>query len=249
MISKSKIAEIKSLHLKKYRDKLQLFIVEGLKSVSVLLESSFRVREVFVTDRIYRENHTLLQNQPVVMASPVEIARMSNLTTSPEIMAVAEQLPVHAPFNAQAPILVLDHIADPGNMGTIIRTADWFDFTQIVCSPDCVELYNPKVIQASMGSFCHVRVRVGELVPFLREQAERRRIIGTFLEGEPVRNFIFRNNDILVVGSESHGISPQVAALVTHSVTVPSLVRNRASAESLNAAIAAALTMEAFRMS
>ena len=147
----------------------------------------------------------------------------------------------------ESPVLSLDHISDPGNLGTIIRTADWFGIQHIVCSPDCVELYNPKVIQATMGSFAHIHVHKRSLPEFLKQESAHRRIIGTFLNGENIRDFTFRPDDIVVIGNESNGISDEVARVVTQRITIPSAAQGRETAESLNAAIAAALVMFSWR--
>ena len=141
------------------------------------------------------------------------------------------------------PLLVLDRIADPGNLGTIIRTADWFNFRHIVCSPDCVEFYNPKTIQATMGSFAHVHVHTHALVPFLQARAGQHRILGAFLQGESIHSFAFQPTDIIVIGSESKGISPEVEKIVTHKITIPSPAQGRNTAESLNAAVATSIIL------
>ena len=243
MISKNKISELRKLHLRKFRDESRLFIVEGRKSVEMLLDSPFNIRELFATESFVRQYKTLLHGHPVVIGSPADLERISALSTSPEILAVVQQPLCAEPIADDKPIIALDRIADPGNMGTIIRTADWFGIQQVICSLDCVELYNPKTIQATMGSFCHVNVSRRSLLDFLQEQRSHRRIVGAFLGGEDVRTFDFQQNDILVIGSESHGISPEVAARMTHKITIPCGVQNAPTAESLNAAVAAAILM------
>lgn len=248
MISKHKISDIRKLHLKKFRDAEGLFLVEGRKSVEMLLASDFRVEELFATEEAYERNRRMLGSVPVTLVTVAEMERISTLATPPELMAVARQASQTLTVPDNEPVLVLDRIADPGNMGTIIRTADWFDIRHIVCSPDCVEFYNPKTIQATMGSFAHVSVHKRPLAEFLRGESARRRVLGTFLNGEKVNEFTFRDNDIVVVGNESNGISEEVAATVTQRITIPSPVQGRDTAESLNAAIAAAVTMSIWRL-
>ncbi len=243
MISKSRISDIRKLHQKKFRDQEHLFLVEGRKSVEMLLQSDFDVVDVFATENAYQDNQMLLCNTSVTLVSQSEMERISALSTAPELLAVVRQPSLSEPIGENEPILVLDRIADPGNLGTMIRTADWFGIQQIVCSPDCVELYNPKTIQSTMGSFCHVRVRYESLVPFLKEQ-DNRRILGTFLDGESINTFEFKTNDIIVIGSESNGISAPVAECITNRITIPRGKTAGPSAESLNAAIAAAIVME-----
>lgn len=243
MISKGRISDIRKLHQRKFRDQEHLFLVEGRKSVEMLLQSDFDVVEIFATENACQDNQKLLRNSSVTLVSQSEMERISALSTAPELLAVVRQPSVSDPIADNEPILVLDRIADPGNLGTMIRTADWFGIRQIVCSPDCVELYNPKTIQSTMGSFCHVRVRYESLVPFLKEKTNRR-ILGTFLGGESIITFDFKTSDIIVIGSESNGISAPVAECITHRITIPRGKTTGPSAESLNAAIAAAIVME-----
>lgn len=243
MISKGRISDIRKLHQRKFRDQEHLFLVEGRKSVEMLLQSDFDVVEIFATENACQDNQKLLRNSSVTLVTQSEMERISALSTAPELLAVVRQPSVSDPIADNEPILVLDRIADPGNLGTMIRTADWFGIRQIVCSPDCVELYNPKTIQSTMGSFCHVRVRYESLVPFLKEKTNRR-ILGTFLGGESIITFDFKTSDIIVIGSESNGISAPVAECITHRITIPRGKTTGPSAESLNAAIAAAIVME-----
>ncbi|MCR4680446.1 MAG: RNA methyltransferase [Bacteroidales bacterium] len=243
MISKNKISDIRKLHLKKFRDAERLFLVEGRKSVEMLLLSDYDVMEIFATPEMADRNASMLAGRPVTEVSAAEMSRISTMSTAPELMAVARQVQDSEPIAADAPVIVLDRIADPGNLGTIVRTADWFDIRHVVCSPDSVEFYSPKTIQSTMGSFAHTHVHVADLPAFLREQGKSRRIIGTFLDGEPLQDFDFQPSDIIVMGSESHGISSEVANCVTHRVTIPAVAVGRATAESLNAAVAAAIVM------
>jgi len=243
MISKNKIAEIRQLHQKKFRDQERLFLVEGRKSVEVLLHSRLTVTEIFATERAFQENQQLLKRKDVTLVSEVEMSRLSTMTTPPELLAIAKQAPVSLKLDDSRPIIVLDRISDPGNLGTIIRTADWFNFHQIVCSPDCVELYNPKTIQATMGSFCSAQVMYTDLVDFLKAKAGKRRILGTFMQGTPITECKFQPNDIIIIGSESHGISAEVAELVTDKITITKPNPENTCAESLNAANAAAIVL------
>lgn len=243
MISKGRISDIRKLHQKKFRDQERLFLVEGRKSVEMLLQSELEVVELFATDNALNDNRELLRGSAVTIVSESEMQRISTLSTAPELLAVARQPFYQTAIGENEPILVLDRIADPGNLGTMIRTADWFGIRQIVCSPDCVELYNPKTIQSTMGSFCHVNVRYTDLVSFLKDQSPRR-ILGTFLGGQSIRSFDFKSNDVIVIGSESNGISAPVAECITHRITIPRGQTNGPSAESLNAAIAAAIVMD-----
>lgn len=243
MISKGRISEIRKLHLKKFRDQEKLFLVEGRKSVEMLLESDFQICDIYATENFYQEHQGMFGKMAVTMVSLPEMERISTLSTPPELLAVVRQRQNAQPIGEHEPVLVLDRIADPGNLGTMVRTADWFGIRHVVCSPDCVEFYNPKTIQSTMGSFCHVQVHVRDLVDFLKVNNDRR-ALGTFLGGESINEFEFHDNDIIVIGSESNGISAPVAECITHRITIPRGRTNGPSAESLNAAVAAAIVME-----
>ncbi|MBO7493957.1 MAG: RNA methyltransferase [Bacteroidales bacterium] len=246
MISKNRISQIRKLHAKKFRDESGLFLVEGYKSVEMLCASGFEVEEIFATENALTDNAAWLSSLSPTLITAEEMSRISTMQTPPELLAIALQRQSLPDIPANRPILALDHISDPGNLGTIIRTADWFDIQHIVCSPDCVEFYNPKVIQSTMGSFTHIHVHYRSLPEFLKQESTCRRILGTFLDGEDIRQFEFNRNDILVIGNESNGISEKVANAVTHRITIPTAAQGRDTAESLNAAVAAAVVM--FRM-
>ena len=246
MLSKNRISQIRKLHSKKFRDEEGLFLVEGYKSVEMLCGSGFEVEEFFATENAIRENASWLNNKEITTVTAEEMSRISTMQTPPELLAIAQQRTNLPEIPKNQPVLALDHISDPGNLGTIIRTADWFGIQHIVCSPDCVELYNPKTIQATMGSFAHIYVYKCPLAAFLRNESAHRRILGTFLNGEDIRTLDFQPSDIVVIGNESNGISDEVAQVVTQRITIPSAAQGRETAESLNA-IAAAVVMFAWR--
>ena len=246
MLSKNRISQIRKLHVKKFRDESQLFIVEGYKSVEMLCDSDFEVEKIFATEEALHDNNWLQRHSPTLITAE-EMSRISTMQTPPELLAIAQQRTKLPDIPAEERVLALDHISDPGNLGTIIRTADWFGIQHIVCSPDCVELYNPKTIQSTMGSFAHVYVHKRPLATFLREESARRRILGTFLNGDDIRGLDFRPSDIVVIGNESNGISDEVAQTVTQRITISAAVQDRPTAESLNAAIAAAVVMYQWR--
>ena len=247
MLSKNRISQIRKLHARKFRDESGLFLVEGYKCVEMLCASDFAVEEIFATEKAVTDNAAWLAPLSPTLITADEMSRISTMQTPPELLAIAKQRPDTQDIPDNEPLLALDHISDPGNLGTIVRTADWFDIRHIVCSPDCVEFYNPKVIQATMGSFAHVQVHRRDLVPFLQEAGSDRRILGTFLNGVNLNGFQFRNNDIVVIGNESNGISAEAAQTVTHRITIPTAAQGRETAESLNAGIAAAVVMYKWR--
>ncbi len=246
MISKNKISELKKLSQKKFRAESGLFIVEGTKSVEDLLASSLPVEELFATTSWLQAHHGQLAGITAVEVTDTELERITALTTPQQVLAVV-RTPHFTPADldfADA-LLVLDGIRDPGNLGTILRTADWFGFRQVLCSEDCVEWTNPKTVQATMGSFTRVKVVYAHLPECLSQVQGR--IFGTFMQGEAIQNVDFQKNDILVIGNEGKGISPDVEQCVQHRISVPLVERGTAHAESLNASIAAAIVMYEFR--
>ena len=246
MISKNKISELKKLSQKKFRAESGLFIVEGTKSVCDLLASSLPVEELFATEAWTEAHRAELSHVPFTVVTPAELERITALSTPQAVLAVV-RTPHFTPADldfADA-LLVLDGIRDPGNLGTILRTADWFGFRQVLCSEDCVEWTNPKTVQATMGSFTRVKVVYAHLPECLSQVQGR--IFGTFMQGEAIQSVDFQKNDVLVIGNEGKGISPEVEQCVQHRISVPLVERGTVHAESLNASIAAAIVMYEFR--
>jgi TrmH family RNA methyltransferase len=244
VLSLSKLQEIKKLHQKKFRDECQLFFVEGTKSVLDLCQSSKLDKEIFATADWIVKYQDEIPNVAIEEATEGQIERISLLTKPQQVLAIAKR-PLYGvqDINHEQPILMLDDIRDPGNLGTIIRTADWFGVSQLICSPNSVEWTNPKVIQASMGSFARVKIFYIDLYLFLSNLDQARTVWGTFLSGEPISQMKFKSHDILVIGNESTGISEDVAALVSQRVHIPGTHSDAPHAESLNASIAAAIAM------
>ena len=240
MITKNTIKQITSLRQQKFRKELGLFVVEGRKMTEELLQSEFEVEHLFATERFLTDCPTPLARAEMV--SETQMIQMSGQDTPAGILAVV-RIPKSRPLNETASfILALDGIANPGNMGTIIRTAEWFGINDIVCSPDCVEPWNPKVIQATMGSIFRVNVLEVELPDFLQKQNQKEKAIyGALLEGRDIFEMTKPNSGIIVIGSESHGIRADVLPCITHPITIPH--RNNSVTESLNASVAAAIIM------
>lgn len=242
MISKTKIAKIRLLHQKKYRESEQLFIVEGTKSVLECINSRIEIQEIFAKEAWISANERSLQHDfSVSTVSEKEMERISCLSTPSEVFCIAK-IPQYRQDQLEnnVPLLVLDGINDPGNLGTIIRTADWFGFNTILCSENTVEFTNPKVIQATMGSFCRVKIIYANLPEFLQKENDRP-ILGMFMEGESLQNIDIQYNAIVVLGSESHGISAEVEKIVTQKIHIPA--SRESCTESLNASIAASILM------
>jgi len=248
MLSKNKLKLIHSLRLKKHRLEQQLFLVEGEKNVEELLHSQLQAVELFAVGEWILSNRLLLQDKAIAFQeiTPEELARASELVTPNKVVAIA-RMPEYR-FNTELlqgrMLLALDGIRDPGNMGTIIRTADWFGIEDILCSLDCVDLYNPKVIQATMGSFTRTRVHYTDLTAFLKSISGKIPIFGALLDGPSLHEKKFSSPGVLVIGSESHGISGELLPLISDPVYIPRSPGSPGAgrqAESLNASIANAI--------
>ena len=246
MITKNTVKLIQSLKQQKYRKEHQLFVVEGRKMVEELLASAFETIYLFATAS-YTNNNTLDDNRIEVVLD-VQMEQMSGQNTAPGILAVA-RIPKEAE-GAEAQhdiILALDGISNPGNMGTIIRTAEWFGIKSIICSRDCVEIWNPKVIQATMGSVFRVKTIETDLEAYLtKEKAQGTPIYGTLLNGENLYTSTEKwHHGIIVIGSESHGIREVLLHLITVPITIPRFTGS--VTESLNAAVATGIVLSHIR--
>ena len=240
MLSKSQISFVKSLHHKKFRKEQRLFIVEGIKSVSEYIHSKYLIRELFFTEDANLKLANLSQILKVNQITRQELSRISTLSTPQNVLALV-QLPddkdIESTNFANDFTLALDGIQDPGNLGTIIRSADWFGINTIVCSNNCVDLYNPKVVQSTMGSIFHVKTIYTDLHAFIA--ANKHICVAATLDGQQVYGFQFDKQGILVIGSESHGISASILSLIQHKITIPSFGK----AESLNAGVATSILL------
>jgi TrmH family RNA methyltransferase len=254
MISKNQVKFVRSLHLKKERESHRQFLAEGSKVVLETAASTFEVVTVYALPEWVAEHGPLLEARRVPFET-VTLSEMERITAlaapSPAMAVVKMRKESAAPaVSASALTLVLDGIRDSGNLGTIIRLADWFGIRQILCSDDTVELYNPKVIQATMGSYCRVEVEYVSLPGFLTTPGLPGKIYGTFAEGNSIYDRELAGAGLIVIGSESHGISAGVEKFITDKITIPSYAfkgNGEAHAESLNAAIAAAIVCSEFR--
>ncbi len=246
MISKAKIKQIKALQVKKYRKQQQCFVVEGTKSVLELLKSDFDVLWLAGTDQFLQQNERMLSTSKaeVVIASEEELGTAGSFQTNDGALALATMKPNTAfSLTENEYALVLDDIRDPGNLGTIIRTADWYGITHIVASEETADFYNPKVLTATMGSFCRVQLYYTELVTYL--QASQKPIYGTFLQGTDIHQVKFKGGGFIAIGNEANGISGAIEKIVTQKITIP----RYGKAESLNAAIATGIMLDVFSQS
>ncbi len=249
MLSSTQIKYLQSLRMKKFRDQHGVFVAEGEKIVGELLQSGLQ------TEMLCALPGWLEKWQPESAGTacfPVDqktLARISSAKSPNQVLAVVAKPPNQLPdtFAADEVILLLDRIQDPGNLGSIIRTADWFGIRQVICSPGTADLYNPKVIQSTMGSFIRTRVSYGELPAFIRKHQGQMRFYGSFMDGHDVFAAALRFPAAIAIGNESQGISGEVAALLDERLSVPpGTPDRRAGAESLNAGIAAGIMMACF---
>lgn len=239
MITKNTIKQIASLRQQKFRKELGLFVVEGRKMTEELLASDFAIVGLYATEA-FLADHPISGDAETV--SDVQMQQMSGQDTPPGVLAVV-RIPQQGEIKTTSSlVLALDGIANPGNMGTLIRTAEWFGIRNVVCSADCVELWNPKTVQATMGSLFRVKVWSTDLPAYLKQaKMEGRAIYGALLDGENLFQMQAKPEGILVIGSESHGIRKDVLPCITHPVTIPRV--GGSATESLNAAVAGAIIM------
>ncbi len=236
MLTKNKIKFVRSLRSKKERYSHNCFVIEGEKIVQEALNSNFEVDDVYALDSFDLSNDNIAMS----LASKKEMDAMSGLKQAPGILAVAK-------FKNWGPIdlnkgkyILLDTLNDPGNLGTIIRIADWFAFDGIICSTTSVDVYNQKVVQSSMGSLFRVPVWYADLKNVIEESPLP--CIAAVMKGEDFRGFSFPKSGLLLLGSESHGVSDELLSLIDSPVTIPRLGK----AESLNVSVAAGILCQAF---
>jgi TrmH family RNA methyltransferase len=251
MLSKSQIQFISSLGINKYRRINLKFIAEGTKIVHELLQSNFIPDTLFATEDWIQENMLGIDKEiRIIQVTENELKKISTLKTPNRVLAVVNvpASPKEIPDVNSFLFLMLDNINDPGNMGTIIRTADWFGIPNIICSENCVDVYNPKVVQASMGSIFRVGIRYENLNDFLQNLKDDVPIYGTLLEGNNLYETDIRNNGIIIIGNESHGISAHLLPYIKSKIRIPAYSQNQTfPAESLNASVATAIVLAEFR--
>lgn len=245
MLSKAVVKYIKSLQIKKYRSQHQAFVVEGAKSVLELLHTDFELEYVFMTEPFYRQHaNSLSKGLAFDVVTEDELVKAGSFSSNNAALAVARmrELPP-LQISADELVIALDDIRDPGNLGTIVRIADWYGIRKIVCSETCADFYNPKVISASMGSFTRVQVHYLDLSEWLQQHTSDFRIYGASLAGENLHALQLKPEGIVVLGNEANGIRPEVAAQVNQFIKIPAF----GGAESLNVATATAIIIDNLR--
>ena len=241
MLPKSQIKLITSLAQKKYRSAHGLFIAEGLKTVTELVDSYIPCHHVYSTNPDYvslTKNHTLI--------SAKELKKISLLRSPNDILGVF-RIPEPSAINIEGLIVALDDIRDPGNLGTIIRLCDWFGIKDLVCSINTVDCYNPKVVQATMGSLSRVNLSYLDLEVFLSNHQDKL-IYGTFMDGNNIYHETLTESGIIVMGNEANGISEPISRLINKSLAIPQFGKIQAT-ESLNVATATSIVLSEFRRS
>ncbi|RIJ41668.1 TrmH family RNA methyltransferase [Pontibacter oryzae] len=244
MLSKAVVKYIKSLQVKKYRNQHQAFVVEGAKSVLELLQSGFELQHLFVTDAFLREHTALLgKGYTYEVVKEEDLVKAGTFATNNAALAVARMRQLPPLQLSQSDFAIaLDDIRDPGNLGTIIRIADWYGIYKVICSETCADFYNPKVISSTMGSFTRVKVYYLDLPAWLQQHTEKYKIYGAALNGDNLHRMQPKPEGILVLGNEAKGIRPEVAAQVNQLIKIPAF----GGAESLNVATATAIIVDNF---
>lgn len=239
MVSKNQIKLINSLHQKKYRITNNLFFAEGQKVIHELLHSDFKLNHLFATDVVFDD----FDVDTKTLVSQTELDKISALSTSNSCLAIFE-IPKNKIIVNNGLIVVLDDIRDPGNLGTIIRLCDWFGISQIICSQKTVDVYNPKVVQATMGSIARVQVVYYDLIEFISKSELP--VFGTFMDGSNVYKSELPSKAILVFGNEANGISEKIEKLIQQRISIPRFGAIQKT-ESLNVATATAIILSEFK--
>jgi TrmH family RNA methyltransferase len=241
MLNKTHTKYIQSLHHKKFRDELGEFIAEGPKVVLELLDScEFVCLYIIAVESWLQMNEKLLQTYPgpqVFTVKDFELDKISLLTTANNVLAVFKKKATAAFIPENKITLVLDGIQDPGNFGTIIRTADWFGIENIVCSPACADMYNPKVVQSTMGSLSRINIVYTNIEEWLQQTGINK--YAAALHGTPVNDCKKLTEAVIIIGNEGKGISDAVMQLTNEKITIPKI----GEAESLNAAVATGIIL------
>jgi len=252
MLSKNKTKFINSIKKKKYRELYHCFFAEGEKLVDELLRSKIQITDILSTSEWLEKNKQNIPSEiEISEITDAELKKISSLSTPNKVLAIAKQPELcYKNYEIQNDLsIVLDNINDPGNLGTIIRIADWFGIKNIFCSKESVDSYNPKVVQASMGALYRVKIHYVDLDLFLPQfsEIENFKIFGTFLEGENIYNVKLCNNGFIIMGSESHGISDYIKPHVNKKLFIPNFPGDIKTSESLNISVATAIICSEFR--
>jgi len=240
MLSKSRIKLITSLKQKKYRNQHQLFVVEGIKTINEFLNSDYTAEFIYTT-KLFKNTSENIQ----FLVTEKELQKISFLKNNHAAVGVFKiKQPLQ--INNTALVVALDNVRDPGNLGTIIRLCDWFGVTQLICNTETVDCYNPKVVQATMGSLTRVQVNYTPLRSYLSE-LQNTPIYGAFMDGENIyTHTTIQNKGVLVLGNEANGISAEIEEYITQRISIPQFGNIKAT-ESLNVAMATSILLSEFK--
>lgn len=250
MLSKHLTNVIQNLEKKKFREKYNLFKVEGEKLVDELLLSSLKIHSLLASPTWINTHPAVSSQVKLIETDEHEMKNISNFQSPPEVIALAE-IPVYTFQETtirQNLSLVLNGIQDPGNLGTILRVADWFGIQHIFCDQDCANAYNPKCVQASMGAIFRVKTCYTELLPLLEKiKAKNFPIFGTFLDGENIYQADLGKQGFIIMGNEGKGISETISRQVDYKLTIPTFAHNEFQTESLNVGVATGIILSEFK--
>jgi len=239
MVSKNQIKLITSLQQKKYRKEHKLFVAEGRKVIQELIQADFELVNLFATSMIFPELHP----NKVTIVSDADLKKITALATANDCLAVFK-ISVQKEINASGLIVALDDVRDPGNLGTIIRLCDWFGIKELLCSEETVDIYNPKVIQATMGSIARVNVSYLNLEQYIKET--KLPVFGTFMDGKNIYKTDLPSEGIIVMGNEANGISAAIENLAQNRLSIPRF-GDLQQTESLNVATATSIILSEFK--
>ena len=238
MVSKNQIKLISSLHQKKFRQANQLFIAEGVKVIQELLDAHFDLVHIYATEVLFET----IEADQFSLISNDDLRKISALAVANNCLAIFK-IPVAKNFEQKGLVVALDSVRDPGNLGTILRICDWFGVQQLLCSPDTVDLYNPKVVQATMGSIARVNCTYADLIPVLEKT--NLPVFGTFMDGKNIYKSELPHEGIIVMGNEANGISEKIEAVIKNKLAIPRFGTLQQT-ESLNVATATAIILSEF---
>jgi TrmH family RNA methyltransferase len=239
MVSKNQIKLISSLQQKKQRIAHQMFIAEGIKGIQELIDAKFELDHLYTTQNDFE----MVSNNQKTLISDADLKKISALATPNTCLAVFK-IPNEKKSKESGLIVALDSVRDPGNLGTIMRLCDWFGIEQLICSKETVDIYNPKVVQATMGSIARVNVSYVDLNDFLTTTTLP--VFGTFMNGENIYTTALPQEGIIVMGNEANGIAPELEKIIKNRLTIPRFGTIQKT-ESLNVATATAIVLSEFR--
>jgi TrmH family RNA methyltransferase len=239
MVSKNQIKLISSLQQKKQRIAHQMFIAEGIKGIQELIDAKFELDHLYTTQNDFE----MVSNNQKTLISDADLKKISALATPNTCLAVFK-IPNEKKSKESGLIVALDSVRDPGNLGTIMRLCDWFGIEQLICSKETVDIYNPKVVQATMGSIARVHVSYVDLNDFLTTTTLP--VFGTFMNGENIYTTALPQEGIIVMGNEANGIAPELEKIIKNRLTIPRFGALQKT-ESLNVATATAIVLSEFR--